>query len=157
MVEIFLDSQLVVSQVKGSFEAKNPLMAKYLKMVSALLAGFQKAKVSQISRGKNSHADSLATLASSLDNFFPRIILVEVLEKPSIEHQLIVSVVSVLGPSWMDSIIVFLSDSLVKQRRQKRYEEFHLGFGCVKIGDCTNGHFGNRIYYFSIPRRWTAS
>lgn len=46
-------------------------MAEYLKMVGALLTGFQKAKVSQISRGKNSHVDSLATLDSSMDDFVP--------------------------------------------------------------------------------------
>ena len=40
-VEIFLDSCLVVSQVEGSFEARDPLIAEYLKLVGTLLAGFQ--------------------------------------------------------------------------------------------------------------------
>ena len=43
---IFLDSRLVVSQVEGSFEVRDPWMAEYLKMVGTLLVGFQKAKVS---------------------------------------------------------------------------------------------------------------
>ena len=60
--------------------------------------------VSQISWGKNNHVDSLSTLASSMDNFVPRMILVEVLEKLSIERQLIVLVVSVIGLSWMDQL-----------------------------------------------------
>lgn len=71
MVENFSNSRLVVSQVERSFKAKDPRMAEYLKMVGALLAGFQQVKVSQVSRGKNSHADSLATLASFVDNFVP--------------------------------------------------------------------------------------
>ena len=51
-----------------------------------LIGSFRRVKVSQISRGQNSHADSLATLASSLDNYVPRIILIEVLNKSSIER-----------------------------------------------------------------------
>ena len=60
-------------------------MAGYLKMVNTLLAYFHKATVSQISKGKNSHVKSLATLALSMDNCVPQIILVKVLDKLSIE------------------------------------------------------------------------
>ena len=60
-------------------------MDEYLKMVGTLSVGFQGAQVSQILRGKNSHADLLATLALSLDNCVLRMISVEVLEKLSIE------------------------------------------------------------------------
>ena len=40
VVEIFSDSCLVVSQVEGSFKARDPRMADYLKMVGILSAGF---------------------------------------------------------------------------------------------------------------------
>ena len=50
-VEIFSDSCLVASQVEGGFEARDPLITEYLKLVGTLLAGFQRLKVSQISRG----------------------------------------------------------------------------------------------------------
>jgi len=40
-------------------------------------------------------------------------ISVEVLEKPSIERQLNVLVVSVTGSSWVDPIITFLSDGVL--------------------------------------------
>ena len=39
----FLDSHLVVSQVEGSFEARDPRMAEYLKIMGTLLASFQRA------------------------------------------------------------------------------------------------------------------
>ena len=103
----------MVSQLEGSFEARDPRMAEYLKMVGALLTGFQKAKVSQISRGKNSHVDSLATLDLSMDDFVPWIISVEVLEQPSKERQLNVSVLSMLGPSWMDPIVAFITSGVL--------------------------------------------
>ena len=82
-------------------------------MMGTLSVGVQKVKVSQISRGKNSHADSLATLALSMDNCVTRMISVEAREKPSIERQLNVSMVSVTSPSWMDPIIEFLFDGIL--------------------------------------------
>jgi len=42
-----------------------------------------------------------------------------VLEKPSIERQLNVSVVSVTDLSWMDSIIAFLSDSVLLSKAKE--------------------------------------
>ena len=48
-----------------------------------------------------------------MDNCVPQIILVEALEKLSKERQLNVSMVSVTGPSWMDSIITFLFDGVL--------------------------------------------
>ena len=98
-VEIFSDLCLVMGQVEGSFKVKDFRMAKYSKLVSILRVCFQRVKVSQISRGLNSHANSLATLASSMDDFVTRIIFVEVLNYPSIERQQCVAVVSTPDPS----------------------------------------------------------
>ena len=50
-VEIYSDSRLVVSQVDGSFEAKNSQMVEYLRLVGQIMSKFQKAKVIQITRG----------------------------------------------------------------------------------------------------------
>ena len=48
---------------------------------------FQRAKVIQVFQEENRHADSLATLASSLDNCVPQLITIEVLHELSIESQ----------------------------------------------------------------------
>ena len=66
-VEIFLDLCLVVSQVRGDFVARDPRMVDYLKLVHSLQTQFRSMKVAQISRGQNSHADSLAALALSIE------------------------------------------------------------------------------------------
>ena len=42
------------------------------------------AKVVQVARGQNRHADSLATLASTMTEDVPRIIKVELIMEPSI-------------------------------------------------------------------------
>lgn len=65
-VEVYLDSWLIINQVEGSFEAKDPQMIYYLRLVKQTMSLFQKVRLIQIGRGQNKHVDSLATLASSL-------------------------------------------------------------------------------------------
>ena len=61
-------------------------MVEYLKLVGQLMSEFHKARVVQVSRGKNRHANSLATLASFMDDCVPRLIIVEVLSKPRLKR-----------------------------------------------------------------------
>lgn len=56
----------------------------------------------RVPMNQNSHADSLATLASSLGDCISWMITVEMLEQLSIELQLIMAASSELGLSWMD-------------------------------------------------------
>ena len=44
-VEIYSDSRLVVNQVQGSFEAKDPLMMEYLQLVKQTMDRFSGIKV----------------------------------------------------------------------------------------------------------------
>ena len=82
-VEIFSDSRLVVGQVKGELEAKNVRMQKYLNQVRRFQSGFKSFTLLQIPRSRNTHANSLATLATSLAQSLPQVILVEDLCKPT--------------------------------------------------------------------------
>ena len=50
-LEIYSDSRLVVSQVEGSFEAKDSQMTDYLRLVNQLKSKFQRVKIVQITRG----------------------------------------------------------------------------------------------------------
>lgn len=77
-------------------------------MFESLWAGFQKVRVIKVPKNQNSHADSLATLASSLDNCIPRMITIEMLEQLSTESPLMVAASSELEPSWIDPYIAFL-------------------------------------------------
>ena len=81
IVEMFSDSRLVVDQVKGELEARDARMQKYLSQVKCLQPSFDLFSLSHISRSGNTHADSLATLATSLAGGLPRIILVEHLSR----------------------------------------------------------------------------
>ncbi|KAL0313645.1 UNVERIFIED_CONTAM: Transposon Tf2-12 polyprotein [Sesamum radiatum] len=65
-IVIYSDSQLVVNQVRGSYEARDEKMAKYFMKAKNLLDKFEEASVVQVSRTDNAAADQLARLASSM-------------------------------------------------------------------------------------------
>ena len=71
VVEMFSDSRLVVGQVKGEMEARDVRMQEYLSQVKRLRPSFDLFSLSHISRSGNTHADSLATLATSLAGKLP--------------------------------------------------------------------------------------
>ena len=65
-VEVYSDSRLVANQLLGNFEAKDPWMISYLRLVKQTMIQFQNVKMIQIAWGQNRHAHFLAILASSL-------------------------------------------------------------------------------------------
>ena len=111
--EVYSDSRLVVNQVQESFEAKDPWMMEYLQLVKQIMDCFPRIKVVPVVRGQNRHADSLATLASSLTKGIPQLIKVELVAEPSISIRVVVSLVVTVEPCWMDPIINFLAEDRV--------------------------------------------
>ncbi|XP_075633941.1 uncharacterized protein LOC142606487 [Castanea sativa] len=110
-VQMFSDSQLVVGQVEGKLEARDPRMQEYLTQVRYLQSKFESFTLSHVSRSGNTHADSLANLATSSAQGLARVILVEDLCKPIKSNGNHIQVHQVrVGPSWMDPIVSFLKD-----------------------------------------------
>ena len=77
IVELFSNSRLVVGQVRGELEARDPKVKGYLSRVRCMQTKFESFDLLHIPRGENTHADSLATLATSSVRNFPRVIIVE--------------------------------------------------------------------------------
>ena len=116
-IKLFLDSRLVVGQVRGEFEAKDERMQGYLSQVKFLQLKFDSFDLLHVPRSGNAHADSLAMLATSLTQDLPRVILVEDLYKP-IETREMAQIHQIrVGPSWMDSIIRFLREDILPEER----------------------------------------
>ncbi|KAL0378879.1 UNVERIFIED_CONTAM: hypothetical protein Sradi_3193400 [Sesamum radiatum] len=63
------DSQLVVKQIEGTYEAKEESMIQYLQQIADLKIKFHHFQIIQIPREENAKADSLSKLASSLEDF----------------------------------------------------------------------------------------
>ena len=119
-VEMFSDSRLVVGQVTGEMEAKDLRMHEHLNQVKRLRPGFDLFSLSHISRSGNTHADSLATLATSSARQLPRIILIEHLGGASkvVKNTTRVHKTRV-GPSWMDPIVAFLKDDILPKAKSE--------------------------------------
>ena len=63
-MEMFSDLRLVVGQVKRELEARDVRMQEYLNQARHLQSGFDFFSLHQIPRSRNTHADSLAILAT---------------------------------------------------------------------------------------------
>ena len=117
-VEMSSDSRLVVGQVKGELEARDKRMQGYLGQVRCLQAGFESFNLLHVPRSGNTHADSLATLATSLAQRLPWVILVEDLCKPTEGKAEMVHVHQVrVGPSWMELLVLFLKEDILPEEK----------------------------------------
>ena len=61
----------------GELEVRDARMQEYLSRVKSLQLDFESFNLTHVSRSGNTHADSLATLATSSAHDLPRMILVE--------------------------------------------------------------------------------
>ena len=76
-MKVFSDSKLVVGQVRGDLEARDSRMQEYLCQVRSIQEKFEVFDLSHVPRSGDTHADLLATLATSSVQDFPRVVLVE--------------------------------------------------------------------------------
>nr|XP_009388102.1 PREDICTED: uncharacterized protein LOC103974923 [Musa acuminata subsp. malaccensis] len=63
-LHVLTDSQLVAEQLSDRYEARDPVMAKYLAQVQNLSTQFSHFTLSNVPRGENERADALAKMAS---------------------------------------------------------------------------------------------
>ncbi|XP_039146852.1 uncharacterized protein LOC120284115 [Dioscorea cayenensis subsp. rotundata] len=101
------DSQLVVQQFHGEYEAKEPIIRQYLHKVKTLSQEFEEFQLLQVNRNSNSHADALSKLASSMETK-GRIVHLEELQRPSIKEKNIANIKD--GNDWRIPFKKFLKD-----------------------------------------------
>ena len=108
-VKMFLDSRLVVGQVKGELEVRDKRMQGYLSQVRHLQSKFELFSLLHVPRSGNTYVDSLVTFATSSVQSLPRVILIEDLCKPTETKEKVAHFQQVrVWPSLMDPIILFL-------------------------------------------------
>ena len=119
-MKVFSYSKLVVGQVRGDLEARDPRMQEYLCQIRSIQKNFKIFDLSHIPRGGNTHTDSLATLATSSAQDLPRVVLVEDLYTPTSIHHGMPRIHQIkLGPSWMDSISLFLEKDILPKEKSE--------------------------------------
>ncbi|KAK4391049.1 hypothetical protein Sango_2168200 [Sesamum angolense] len=78
----YSDSQLVVKQVEGTYEAKEEKMIQYPQQITKLRTSSESFQLTQIPREENINADCISKLVSSLDDCRTRHITIQYLPEP---------------------------------------------------------------------------
>ena len=112
-IELFSNLRLIIGQVKGQFETKDEMMQGYLSQVKSMQSKFDSFNLLHVPRSGNTHADSLAMLATSSAQDLPRVILVDDLYKTSRTGDTVQFNQIRAVPSWMDSITQFLKEDIL--------------------------------------------
>ena len=93
-------------------------MQGYLDKAQRLQSGFESFSIQQVPRSKNTHADSLATLATSSEQGLPRVILIKDLLLFTDRRQTMVGVHQFrVSLSWMDPLVSFLKDGVLPDNK----------------------------------------
>ena len=109
-LEVHSDSQLVVRQIEDTYEAKSEKMVLYLQKVRDLLQKFISVQIKYVPRTENSRADTLAKLATALQEDIGESTPVEYLAEPSIDpYSMVVAPIGSV-PNWMDPIWDYIND-----------------------------------------------
>ena len=111
------DSQLVIGQVRGDFEAKETRMHKYLKLVNQLVSTFLHAEFIQIPRDRNTEADKIARSASAHSPGNMNDWKLEEQNSPSITEFQTFSIQNNSG--WTNPILSFLRDGRLPQNPEE--------------------------------------
>ncbi|KAL0293344.1 UNVERIFIED_CONTAM: hypothetical protein Sradi_6942200 [Sesamum radiatum] len=148
----YSDSQLVVKQVEGTYEAKEESMIQYLQQIADLKTKFHHFQIIQIPREENAKVDSLSKLASSLEDCRTRHITIYYLSKA--RTPLAVQPI-VTGEDWRTPIIKCMKEGLLLENRweaarlKTRATRFlmqeHILYKKEIHSRCCGAHAGTRI------------
>lgn len=95
-------------------------MAIYVESATQLHMDFKNTRIVQIGREKNTHADSLASLASAYIDVGPMKVSVEVMDGPSIKPKPSTQVnATFYGLTWMDKVMQYLRDNVLPQTEER--------------------------------------
>ncbi|GJX68380.1 reverse transcriptase domain-containing protein [Tanacetum coccineum] len=112
---IFVDSQLLVNQVKGIYAAKQLAIREYLQRTKETLRRFRSYIIEHIRRNQNKKDDALSKLASMTFKHLTKEVLVEVLARRSIEEKEVLQVETKEEESWMTPIHEYLLSGLLPE------------------------------------------
>ncbi|XP_077246098.1 uncharacterized protein LOC143885955 [Tasmannia lanceolata] len=119
-LKAYCDSQLVVCQIQGVYEAREERMIKYLQRVRVLAGKFESFELIRVPRAENTKADVLSKLAASGYTALKEIRM-EFLKTSSIDDQPVVVMQIDDEPCWMDEIFRYLrSGELPGEKKEAR-------------------------------------
>jgi len=111
------DSQLVVGQVRGELEVREPLLQRYYHTVNNFIAKFVKVIIEHIPRQDNERADTLSRLASTKMQSHHWSVIQIHLKQPSVGEAECMAITEV--DTWMSLIIQYLKYGTCKPGSEK--------------------------------------
>ncbi|KAL0456152.1 UNVERIFIED_CONTAM: hypothetical protein Slati_0954400 [Sesamum latifolium] len=110
----YSDSQLIVKQVEGTYEAKEESMIQYLQEIKELKTSFDHFQVIQIPREENIKVDCLSKLTSALEDCRTRHITIQYLPKT---RALLVVQPIITRVDWRTPIIIWIEGGHLPEDR----------------------------------------
>ncbi|XP_057740563.1 uncharacterized protein LOC130957736 [Arachis stenosperma] len=125
VLEVNTDSQVVCSQINGSYQTRDPLLQLYLNKVKELKEGFENFTIQHVPRERNARADLLSKLASTKSGHGNRSLIQEVVRSPSVSATISAHLTSSNRESWTYPILQYLLNGTLppdpkEERRIKR-------------------------------------
>ncbi|GAB2285117.1 hypothetical protein Dimus_039694 [Dionaea muscipula] len=151
-IQLYSDSQLIVNQVKGDYNAEKPNMQQYCKLAQDLLRVFDSFEVTQVPRGQNTQADALSKLGSSPGLTFGKTVFVERLAKKSTELLPETLPIADSAPNWMTPIKAFLENGTLPDNRDEA-KKLHIRAANFRL---INGVLYKQLYQHPCARCLTA-
>ncbi|XP_025628720.1 uncharacterized protein [Arachis hypogaea] len=112
-LEVCSDSQVVTSQINGTYQARDSLLQRYLEKVKELSKKFEEVTIQHVPRERNTRADLLSKLASTKPGTGNRSLIQGLMKELAVVLQL-----TQLEPCWMDPIIEFLGKARLPSDEQ---------------------------------------
>ncbi|XP_074373606.1 uncharacterized protein LOC141713947 [Apium graveolens] len=120
------DSELVVNQVNGGFQARGPRTELYLRCTQRLIGMFKEVRLECVPREKNSNADALAKMGSQQEAVLLGSIPLEIQEIPSIPEVETMRVDEAPKETWMTPILAYIRKGILPEdkfmARRLRYQ-----------------------------------
>nr|XP_043615167.1 uncharacterized protein LOC122587140 [Erigeron canadensis] len=118
-IQVYVNSQLVAYQVKGTYEAKQGTTKLYLQKVHELIEYFSHFEIEHIRRNQKKKADALSKLVSLTFGHLGKQVLVEVLKARLIGEKQISDLVEEEGKTWMTPIYENLVSGILPADRSE--------------------------------------
>ncbi|XP_016164354.1 uncharacterized protein LOC107606856 [Arachis ipaensis] len=111
---VYCDSLLVVHQIKGDYQVKDPLLEKYWLITKDLISKFNEFNIIHVNREQNTRADVLSKLATTRQTTSTPALSQLTLDKPSFELNTISSIMQV--QDWRTPFLKYINTRTVPKK-----------------------------------------
>jgi len=117
------DSEVMIGQVKGDFEVKEPLLQKYYHTFRNSMTWFKKATLEHIRRQENKCVDALSRLSTSKKKSYHKSVVQIWPRQPSVAEVECLTITNTEIETWMTPIVQYLKHGTCKLEDEKAMKQ----------------------------------